>query len=113
MTTMAGNWDLPIPILSMDQSIWLSSTIHESLVDVSYCLGVVDGVGAQHPEPVVARFGFDLLFINKRSDYPSRLLDSDGNLCYRPDSCPHAEVAPLSARQSPPDRAHSCGALLH
>jgi hypothetical protein len=37
----------------------------ECLVDVSDRLGIVDGIGAQNPEPVVARFGFDLLFINR------------------------------------------------
>jgi hypothetical protein len=42
----------------------------ESLVDVSYRLGVVDGVGAQYPEPVVACFGFDLLFINSEVIIP-------------------------------------------
>ena len=33
----------------------------ECLVDVSHRLGIVDGIGAQNPEPVLARFGFDLL----------------------------------------------------
>ena len=37
----------------------------ERLVDVSDRLGIVDGVSPQHPEPVVALFGFDLLFIDR------------------------------------------------
>ena len=36
----------------------------ERFVNVSYRLGIVDGVSPQHPEPVVALFGFDLLLIN-------------------------------------------------
>ena len=42
----------------------------ECLVDVSDRLGIVDGIGAQNPEPVVARFGFDLLFINREMMVP-------------------------------------------
>src|SRR6195256_1852427 len=38
----------------------------ECLLDVSERLGIVEGIGAQNPEPVVARFGFDLLFINRK-----------------------------------------------
>jgi hypothetical protein len=37
---------------------------------MSDCLGVVDGVG-QYQEPIVARFGFDLLFINRKMTTPS------------------------------------------
>ena len=37
----------------------------ECFADVSDRLGIVDGLGAQNPEPVVARFDFDLLFINR------------------------------------------------
>jgi hypothetical protein len=85
----------------------------ECLVDVSHRLGIVDGIGAQNPEPIVARFGFDLLFINREIDRPPELSDSDGNLCYRPDSCPLDEVVPLSARQWPLGRAHPYGVLLH
>ena len=83
------------------------------LVDVSNRFGIVEGIGAQNPEPVVARFGFDLLFINRKNDDPPELSDSDGNLCFRPDSCPLVEVAPLSAQQWPLGRAHPSGALLH
>ena len=35
----------------------------EILIDVSNGLGVVVGVSPQHPDPVVARLGFDPLFI--------------------------------------------------
>ena len=42
----------------------------ECLVDVSDRLGIVDGIGAQNPEPVVARFDFDLLFINREMIVP-------------------------------------------
>jgi hypothetical protein len=42
----------------------------ECLVDVSYRLGVVEGVGAQYPEPIVARFSFDLLFIDSEMIIP-------------------------------------------
>jgi hypothetical protein len=37
----------------------------ERLVNVSYRLGVVRCVSAQHPEPVVACLGSDLLFITR------------------------------------------------
>jgi hypothetical protein len=37
----------------------------ECLVDVSDRLGIVEGIGAQNPEPVIAGFGFNLLFINR------------------------------------------------
>ncbi len=42
----------------------------ECLVDVSNRFGIVEGIGAQNPEPVVARFGFDLLFINRKMMIP-------------------------------------------
>ena len=38
----------------------------ERLVDVSDRLSIVEGIGAQNPEPVVAHFVFDLLFINRK-----------------------------------------------
>jgi hypothetical protein len=38
----------------------------ERLVNVSYRLGIVDSVSPQHPEPVVALFGFDLFFIDDK-----------------------------------------------
>ena len=42
----------------------------ERFVDVSDRLGIVEGIGAQNPEPVVTRFGFDLLFINRKMMVP-------------------------------------------
>ena len=42
----------------------------ECLVDVSDRLGIVEGIGAQNPEPVVARFDFDLLLINREMIVP-------------------------------------------
>jgi hypothetical protein len=42
----------------------------ECLVHVSDRFGIVEGIGAQNPEPVVARFGFDLLFINREMMIP-------------------------------------------
>src|SRR4029077_7027103 len=38
----------------------------ECFVGVSDPLGVLDGIGTQQTEPVVARFDFDLLFINRK-----------------------------------------------
>src|SRR5277367_2463996 len=35
----------------------------EILVDVSNCLGIIVGVSPQHPDSVVARLGFDPLFV--------------------------------------------------
>jgi hypothetical protein len=43
----------------------------ECLVDVSDRLSIVDRIGAQNPEPVVARFGFDLLLIDGEMISPS------------------------------------------
>ena len=48
----------------------MSSTVQSALVDVSDRLSIVEGIGAQNPEPVVARFGFDLLFINRKMMVP-------------------------------------------
>ena len=42
----------------------------ECFVDVSDRLGVVDGIGTQRPEAVVACFDFDLLFINREMMVP-------------------------------------------
>ena len=36
----------------------------ERLVDVSYGLGIIDSVSPQHPNTIVALFGFDLFFID-------------------------------------------------
>jgi hypothetical protein len=38
----------------------------ECLIDVSYRLGIIDSVSPQHPELVVALFGFDLFFIDDK-----------------------------------------------
>jgi hypothetical protein len=42
----------------------------ECLVDVSDRLGIVHSIGAQEPELVVARFGFDLFLINREMMVP-------------------------------------------
>src|SRR5258705_12169634 len=42
----------------------------ERLVDVSDRLSIVEGIGAQNPEAVVAHFVFDLLFINRKMMVP-------------------------------------------
>ena len=45
------------------------------VVDVRDRLGVMESIGAQKPEPVAARFGFDLLFIRSQNDgLPKSLL---------------------------------------
>jgi len=36
----------------------------ERLVDVSYCLGIIDSVSPYHPDTIVALFGFDPVFID-------------------------------------------------
>src|ERR1700737_664439 len=38
----------------------------ECLVDVSYRLGIINSVSPQHPEPVVALFGFELFFVDDK-----------------------------------------------
>jgi hypothetical protein len=38
----------------------------QCLIDVSHCLDIIDSVSPQHPQPVVAFFGFDLLFIDNK-----------------------------------------------
>ena len=73
----------------------------ECLVDVSDRLGIVDGIGAQDPEPVVARFDFDLLFINREMMIPLNFqiatvtFVSDQTLV----SLSKLLLAPLSAQQ--------------
>jgi hypothetical protein len=38
----------------------------EGLVDMSYGLGIIDSVSPQHPDTIVALFGFDLFFIDDK-----------------------------------------------
>src|SRR5215831_8131020 len=38
----------------------------ERLVDMSYGLGIIDSVSPQHPNAIVALFGFDLFFIDDK-----------------------------------------------
>src|SRR5271165_536203 len=42
----------------------------ECFVDVSDCLGVGESITAHNPEPVVACFGFDLLFVDREMIVP-------------------------------------------
>src|SRR5262249_35638054 len=38
----------------------------ERLVDMSYGLGIIDSVSPQHPDTIVALFGFDFFFIDDK-----------------------------------------------
>jgi hypothetical protein len=86
----------------------------ERLVDVSYRLGVVDGVSPQHQSPLLVLFGFDLLLIEGEMtmaldfQIPTVTFISLATRLLSP-----RRVAPLSAQQWPPGRAHPYGALLH
>jgi hypothetical protein len=84
----------------------------ECLVDMSHRLAVVGRMGARNPEPVVACFGCNVLFIHRKMIVPLNCQIAT-NPCYQPDSRLRAEVAPLGARRLPIDRTHRYNALLH
>src|SRR5215510_10976101 len=85
----------------------------ERLVDVSYGLGIIDSVSPQHPDTIVALFGFDLFFIDDKVTASFDFEIAAVSLVADQAFVTARAVAPLSVQQSPPDRAHPYGALLH